>query len=348
MIRLAHGDAVAEIDPAVGNIPLWRVGGRHPLHAAPWRDEPDIQADDSITVVDRRLAGDFFCMPFGPDDVQEDPPHGLTANTPWTVVEQDAARAALRLDARPRRATVTKRVQLVGPALLQTHVIEGGTGPVTLAHHPMSRMAEGGRLSFSPKRAVLTDPEPQYEGRNLWALNQLHGDLHLDCDDGGRWDLRDYPAGHAVEDFAILVEGRGARLGWTVLMRNAEDDMLVVLKDPRTLPLTMLWVSNGGRDFPPWNGRHRGVLGIEDGCAAGALGLRAALADTRIRAFDVPTTLDLGPRHVIRHAMLSLARPPGWADVRDITLADDTLTLTERSGATLAVPFPQTHFEARP
>jgi hypothetical protein len=46
--------------------------------------------------------------------------------------------------------------------------------------------------------------------------------------------------------------------------------------------------------------------------------------------------------------MLSLARPPGWADVRDITLADDTLTLTERSGATLAVPFPQTHFAARP
>jgi hypothetical protein len=36
-----------------------------------------------------------------------------------------------------------------------------------------------------------------------------------------------------VEDFAILVEARDARLGWTVVMRNAENDMIVVLKDAR-------------------------------------------------------------------------------------------------------------------
>lgn len=344
MIRLTHGDAVAEIDPAVGNIPHWRVGGRQPLHAAPWRNEPDVQADDTVPPVNRRLAGDFFCLPFCHDDVAGDPPHGLTANTPWDIVEQDVAHATLRLRARPRSATVTKRVQLVGPALLQTHVVEGGAGEVTLAHHPMSRMAEGGRLSFSAKRAVLTDPKPQYAGHNLWALNQLRSDLHLDREDGGLWDLHDYPAGHAVEDFAILVEARDARLGWTILMRNVEDDMLVVLKDARALPLTMLWVSNGGRDFSPWNGRHRGVLGIEDGRAAGACGLRAALEDTRISAFGVPTTLGLGPRHVIAHAMLSLPRPPGWSEVMDISLSDGTLTLTERSGATVSVPFPADHF----
>jgi hypothetical protein len=344
VIRLAHGDAVAEIDPSLGNIPLWRVGGRQPLHAAPWRDEPDVQDDQDLHPVNRRLAGDFLCMPFGRDDVGGDPPHGLTANTPWDVVQQDVAHATLRLRALPRGATVTKHVRLVGEALLQTHEIEGGAGEVTLAHHPMSRMAEGGRLSFSPKRAALTDPEPQHAGRNLWALNQLRGDLHLDRADGGRWDLHDYPAGHAVEDFAILVEARDARLGWTVLMRNAEDDMLVVLKDPRVLPVTMLWVSNGGRDFSPWNGRHRGVLGIEDGCAAGAGGLRAALGDTRISAFGLPTTLSLGPRHVIRHAMASLPRPPGWSEVTDVRLADGRLHLTERSGATVSVPFPDDHF----
>jgi hypothetical protein len=344
MIRLTHGDALAEIDPLVGNIPLWRVGGRRPLHAAPWRDEPDIQNDTGVPAVNRRLAGDFFCMPFGRDDIGDDPPHGLTANSAWDVVAQDVAQATLQLQARPRGATVTKRVQLVGAALLQTHVIEGGAGEVTLAHHPMSRMAEGGRLSFSPKRAALTDPEPQYMGRNLWALNQLRGDLHLDRADGGLWDLRDYPAGHAVEDFAILVEARDARLGWTVLMRNAEDDMLIILKDARTLPVTMLWVSNGGRDFPPWNGRHRGVLGIEDGCAAGACGLRASLEENRVSAFGVPTRVHLGPRHVIAHAMLSLPRPPGWAEVTDIRLAGDSLTLTERGGATVSAPFPGNHF----
>ncbi len=344
MIRLAHGDAVADVDPEVGNIPLWRVGGRHPLHAAPWRDEAEVQEDESLPIVNRRLAGDFFCMPFGRDDVEEGPIHGLTANTRWEVLAEDVAHAEFRLIATPYGATVTKRVRLVGPALLQTHVIEGGAGDVTFAHHPMARMAEGGRLSFSPKRAALTDPEPQYTGHNLWSVQQLRGDLHLDCEAGGRWDLHEYPAGHKVEDFAILVEARDARLGWTVLVRNAENDMLVVLKDARLMPITMLWISNGGRDFSPWNGRHTGVIGIEDGCAAGGVGLRAARGENRIQAFGVPTTLALGPRHVIPHAMVSLPRPPGWSEVADITLTDDTLTLTERNGAQVSVPFPAEHF----
>jgi hypothetical protein len=344
MIRLAHGDAVAEVDPEVGNIPFWRVGGRYPLHSAPWRDEAEIQADENLPLVNRRLAGDFLCMPFGRDDVADDPIHGLPANTPWDVVEHDVAHATFRLQARPRGATVTKRVLLVGPALLQTHIIDGGAGDVTLAHHPMVHMAEGGRLSFSPKRAVMTDPDPQYQGHNLWSLNQLRGDMHLDCEDGSQWDLRDYPAGHKVEDFATLVEARGTRLGWTVVMRNAENDMIVVLKDARVLPVTMLWVSNGGRDFSPWNGRHTGVLGIEDGCAAGGIGLKAAQGDNRVNAFDVPTTIPLGPRHVIAHAILGLPRPPGWSEVTDITLRDDTLTIRDISGAEIAVPFPEEHF----
>lgn len=343
MIRLAHGDSTLLFDEAVGHIPRWQVGGRVPLHAAPWRDEPEVQEDTDLAPVNRNLAGDFFCLPFNHDDVEGGPAHGLTANSPWEVTAQDVAHAEFRLIARPRGATITKRLQIVGPVLLQTHVIDGGAGEVSLAHHPMSRMAEGGRLSFSPKRAALTDPMPQYEGHNLWSLNQLRGDLHLDCVDGGQWDLHEYPAAHRIEDFAILVEARGAKLGWTVLMRNAEDDMLVILKDARVLPVTMLWVSNGGRDFFPWNGRHTGVLGIEDGCAAGALGLRQSLDDTRLAAFDVPTTVTLGPRHVIRHAMVSLPRPPGWSRVTDVTQADDRLTLTEAGGATVSVPFPDGH-----
>jgi hypothetical protein len=346
MIRLAHGEAEALIDPAVGNIPLWQVSGRHPLHAAPWRDEPEVQDAPGIALVDKRLAGDFFCMPFGRDDVHpEHPIHGPTANAPWDLVAQDVAVARFAHSTGVLGAHVTKEVRLVGPCLLQTHVIEGGSGEVTFAHHPMARMAEGGRLSFSPKRATLTDPAPQHAGHNLWSLKQLRGDLHLDCDDGSQWDLRTYPAGHVVEDFCILAEARGRTLGWTCLMRNAEDDLLLVLKDVRTMPVTMLWISNGARDFAPWNGRHRGVLGIEDGCAMGGEGLRAARAENRLTAMGVPTVIALGPRHVIRHAMVSLPRPPGWSELREVRLAKGTLTLTEMGGGTVSVPFPEGHLD---
>ncbi|GAA5069386.1 hypothetical protein N0B44_00790 [Roseibacterium beibuensis] len=344
MIRLAHADATALIDPSVGNIPSWQVGARRPLHAAPWRDDPEVQGDESLPLVNRRLAGDVFCLPFGKDDVAGDPPHGLTANSEWDVLDQDVAHATLRLKARPRGTKITKRVQLVESALLQTHVVEGGAGEVTLAHHPMSRMAEGGRLSFSPKRAALTDPVAQYPGHNLWSLNQLRGDLHLDCEDGSQWDLHHYPARHRVEDFTILVEARGAKLGWTALIRQAEDDMLIVIKEARVLPVTMLWISNGGRDFAPWNGRHTGVIGIEDGIANGTMGLRAAMAENRLTALGVPTTVSLGPRHVIRHAMLSLPRPPGWVEIAALSITRGTLTLTERSGARVDIPFMEGFF----
>ncbi len=339
MIGLKHGDARLIFDPSVGNIPLWEVTGRQPLHNAPWRDEPEVQAAPDIPLVNKRLAGDFFCMPFGADDLGGDPIHGYPANSVWEVLEAGVSHAHFRLQAPVRGAVVEKELRLTGPVLYQTHRIVGGEGQVTLAHHPMSRMAAGGRLSFSRKRAVLTDPAPQYEGHNLWALNQIQPDLHLPCEDGTEWDLRVYPAGHAVEDFVSLVEARDARLAWTVLIREAEDDMLVVLKDPRVLPITMLWISNGGRDFPPWNGRHTGVIGIEDGIAAGGAGLKAALTENRFTAMGVPTALTLGPTHLIRHAMVSLPRPPGWGEVVEITETHGVLTLIEARGERISVPF---------
>ncbi len=345
MIRLAHGEAEALIDPGAGNIPHWQVSGRAPLHNAPWRDEAEIQDDPDVAMVDKRLAGDFLCMPFGRDDVHGLPIHGPTANAPWEVVDQDVAVARFALTTDVLGAHVTKEVRLVGPCLLQTHVIDGGVGEVTFAHHPMTRMAEGGRLSFSRKRAVMTDPVPQHKGYNLWSLNQLRGDLKLDCDDGGQWDLRTYPAGHRVEDFCTLAEAHGARLGWTCVMRNAEDDMLVVLKDAVMMPITMLWVSNGARDFPPWNSRHVGVLGIEDGCAAGGEGLARAMEDNRLTAMGLPTVIELGRRHVIRHAMVSLPRPPGWSELAEITLHGGELQLREVGAGTLIVPFPEGHFD---
>ncbi len=339
MIRLSHGDAVLHIDETVGNLPLWQVGGRTPLHAAPWRDEAAAQDDPDIPLVNKRLAGDFFCMPFGRDDVEDGPIHGHPANTRWNVEKLEPSAARLSLSTPVRGAGLTKELRLTGPVLYQTHTIQGGAGQVSFAHHPMARMAEGGRLSFSPKRAALSDSIYQYEDHNLWVLNQMRPDLTLDCEDGRSWDLRDYPMGHAVEDFAILVEARDATLGWTVLMRAAEDDMLVILKDARVMPITMLWISNGGRDFSPWNSRHRGVIGIEDGCALGGEGLRAAMAQNRLNAMGVPTTRALGDRWVVRHAMMSLPRPPGWADVVDITLTDGIAKLREAQGEEIAVPF---------
>lgn len=344
--ELLHGDARLVFDTEDGNIPHWQVGGRAPLYVAPWREEEAVQSDPNVAHVDKRLAGDFFCMPFGRDDVHGHPIHGPTANAPWTTTSHAGHRAVF-VNSLPklRDAAVVKEIVVIGESLLQRHIIDKGAGEVTFAHHPMVHMAEGGRVSFSAKRAAMTDPAPQHEGANYWTLGQMRGDLHLELEGGGQWDGHTYPAGHMVEDFCTLIEARDNTLGWTCVMRNAEDDMLLVLKDPVMMPVTMLWISNGARDFPPWNSRNVGVLGIEDGRALGGQGLAAACRDNALSAMDVPTTLPLGQMHTLRHAMVSLPRPPGWSEVVGVTLRKGALSLREASGADISVPFPEGHFD---
>ncbi|TIP51038.1 MAG: hypothetical protein E5X56_34825, partial [Mesorhizobium sp.] len=64
---------------------------------------------------------------------------------------------------------------------------------------------------------------------------------------GGTLDLTDYRIDQSREDFVTLVEADHGGPGWTALARKAEADLVLVLKNPAELPVTMLWVSNGGR-----------------------------------------------------------------------------------------------------
>ncbi len=51
---------------------------------------------------------------------------------------------------------------------------------------------------------------------------------------------------------------------WSAVTFPKEGNVYFALRDPRVLRHTLLWISNGGRHYPPWNGRHTDVMGIED------------------------------------------------------------------------------------
>ncbi|MEC9055617.1 MAG: hypothetical protein VX633_09945, partial [Verrucomicrobiota bacterium] len=55
-----------------------------PYALAPWK--PD-ELDPSLPNLLKYLRGDFFCLPFGPQD--DGDPHGDTANAEWSLVKQD-------------------------------------------------------------------------------------------------------------------------------------------------------------------------------------------------------------------------------------------------------------------
>jgi len=354
-IDTPHGELA--LDPAIGNLPelVFRHGGRRlvPLAAAPWADEPDtLPEGEALAPVERRLAGDFFCAPFGANDVETGPPHGWSANSRWRCTARGVGTLELVLERRIMGATIGKRLVLAhdAPLLYQTHVVDGGEDGLSVAHHPMIRSEGTARLCVSPKRAVLVVDPPLDHGRHRLAAGaHVLDPSAVPAEGGGTIDITRLPIAERHDDFVTLVESAERTIGWSAVLRDVEDDIVFFLKNPVVLPVTMLWHSNGGRDHAPWNGRHRGVLGVEDGCSAEASGHRAALADNRLTRLGVPSALALAPgrRHRVAHVTGCIARPRGWESISDISIDGPTLSLASDSGETLRLPFDATFFKER-
>ncbi|WP_274626421.1 hypothetical protein [Arvimicrobium flavum] len=353
-ISFAAAGISVSVDLRIGHIAdlTIRTDGRElkPLHRAPWIDEPEAALPDSLPQGTRWLSGDFLCAPFSASDVEPAPLHGWPANSRWHPVESAAIpggwRARLRLEKTVMGATVEKILTLRDghPFLYQEHAFIGGAGELPAAHHPMTVMKTGGRIAYSPKRLALTpgaslEPDPA-RGRYVLAYPAKTTDLTaFPRTDGGVYDLTRYPADGAAEDFIVLVEADHAGPGWTAVARAAESDLFLVLKNPAELPVTMLWISNGGRDYAPWNGRHRGVLGIEDGRTA--VGHAASLGDNTLKALGVPTSFSLrsGGAVTFRHVLGGLPLQSGSDAPRDVATEPDLLRASFPDGRTASVPF---------
>lgn len=353
-LRLGCGALKLRFEAEVGNIHSLMLNGREIFHTAHWVGTP--LAAEASSVVDAHLAGDFLAAPFGSSDVVEDPPHGWTANSTWRLMSRaendDLARMKLVLERPVMGAQITKEIMLYAdqPALYQRHEITGGSkeegAGLTFAHHPMLRVSPGDLIASSPKRAALTSDAP-LEAAHILAYPGRSTDVtQFPSRDGGRVDLSHYPHHTGHEDFVTLVEEDVDGLGWTAVSRARERDIVVFVKDSRVMPITMLWMSNGGRDYAPWDGRHDGVLGVEDGCAAGAEGHRAALGDNAVAREGVRTvlTLEEGRTHVLCHATVVLEQPEGWQGVEAISFEDHEMVVEGQNGEILRVPFETSHF----
>lgn len=335
------------IDLSVGHLVHFTVAeeGRvlSPLHRAPWVDDPDAVFEETTLPNVRRLSGDFFCAPFGRNDVEPGPTHGWPANSAWnhsgTKETEDRLTAVFTLDRKVMGATVEKRLTLRAghPFLYQEHRLSGGEGAISVAHHVMVQMSDGGHIAFSPKAFACT-PDDALEpdaarGRSLLAYPAEISDLTtFPLADRGTADLGRFPPGERHEDFVTLVEAMmddpQAMPGWSVVSRNAEQDRVLVLKNATELPVTMLWMSNGGRDYAPWSGRHTGVLGIEDARASGA-GHVDSLRPNRLNAGGVPTayTLSNGDSISIRQAIGACSIGENEGDLVDLSTANGRITL---------------------
>jgi len=336
------------IDLSVGHIAELRIreGDRtlSPLHRAPWVDDPSAEFSDGTPPNVQRLSGDFLCAPFGRNDIETAPSHGWPANSAWdhieTIAGEDRLTAVFRLQKTVMGAVVEKRITLIAghPFIYQEHSFTDGAGAVSAAHHVMVHMEDGGDLAVSPKQSARTPPEAleadPSRGRSILAYPAKTADLTaFPLANGALADLTRYPVAQNHEDFLTLVETPGSPLGWSVVSRKAEHDRIIVLKRPDVLPVTMLWMSNGGRDYAPWSGRHTGVLGIEDGRAS-ASGHADSVRENELNRSGIPTAFDLASerRIVMRQIVGACAAGQGEDRLGDVSMQDGSLVLHFRNG----------------
>jgi hypothetical protein len=308
-----------------------------PLYRAPWFDGPVAPGTPRHLA---KLAGDFFCAPFAKSEGASGM-HGWPANGDWQVDRADGGvlQAALAQPVFGARVTKTLELRDGHPFLYQTHRFHGGAGEVTVANHAMIDLPQGGIICTSAKAHWETAPQPQESDPALGRSTLVSPARSTDprafpLVTGGTTDLTRYPWADQSEDFCLGVEAPGHRLGWTAVVRQGLGDLYLSLRDARALPMTMLWHSNGGRDYPPWNGRNLGCLGVEEGAAGHMLGVS--------RAGDLPgpgaLTLNPDGQAEVRHVIGAIAWPSEEAVV-DVTEVEDRIIVTGDRGTRRDQPF---------
>lgn len=326
-----------------------------PLSVAPWAEEP--AASGTIPLL-RALRGDFFCAPFGgnatPWRGEQHPVHGETAGAKWRLaaIERTDEKVTLRasLDLRVRRGRVEKTIVLQEgqPVVYQRHVISGARGAMCLGHHAMVKFPDlPGSGLVSTSRFVRAQVFPgafeQPENRGYSALKPGAVFRTLECvplQTGGTTDLSIYPARRGYEDLVMLTADPKLPFAWSAVTFPLQRYVYFAVRDPRILRHTVLWISNGGRHYPPWNGRHTAIMGIEDTTSYFHYGLAESARANPLTRRGIPTALKLHPRKptAIGYIFGVVAIPAGFDRVADIRAARDGLEFVAASGKRVRAP----------
>lgn len=323
----------------------FRIGRRviEPFHIAPWCGTREAGA---LIPLLRDLRGDFFCAPFGAGPAwrgETHPPHGETANADWTVISSSPHRLVAVLRTRARPGTVTKIIE-ARPGetnLYQCHLFDGFKGGMCLGHHAMLDFARNGSglVSTSKLRLAQVLPSPfenpargGYSSLKPGAWIRRLDDVPMA--DGAKADLTRFPAREGFDDLVMIYHRDTDDFAWAAVVFPEKKFVWFSLKNPAYLASTVLWHSHGGRHYAPWNGRHRGVLGVEDVTAYFHFGLGASLANNPWKEKGVPTSLTFarGKTTRIPYIMGVAALPADFDTVRGIRRTATGIRLQSANG----------------
>jgi hypothetical protein len=337
--RLASDQVEAFVTQTGGHVAPVTFDRRHrrikPYSIAPWAEERGAAPKEPILKV---LRGDFFCMPFGANATafagEKHPVHGETANARWrfeSLEKRDGTTSLhLSLRTRVRRGRVDKTISVAdGENIIYSrHVISEAAGPMSFGHHAMLKFPDypgSGVISTSRFVYGLVFPRafelPEQRGYSFLKPGAEFQSLDaVPAANGETVDLSRYPARRGYEDLVMVVADPGQPLAWTAVTFPRERHVWFALKNPRELGQTMLWMSNGGRHYPPWNGRHINVLGLEEITSLFHIGLAESVEKNSIseRGYPTSVTLKAGESFSVSYIMGIATIPPGFDSVKSI------------------------------
>jgi hypothetical protein len=320
-----------------------------PFAIAPWAGEKLAPGTPALL---KALRGDFFCAPFGGNGIpwrrEKHPPHGETANANWRLRSLDKTddgtvlHASLATKVRP--GAVDKFITLLDghAAIYQRHVLSGASGPMSVGHHALVKFPDApgsGVVSTSrfTQAQVLPDLFERPEARGYQSLQPGAAFRSLErvpLLTGELTDLTRFPARRGFDDLVMLTADPKLPFAWSAVTFPRERYVYFALRDPRTLRHTILWLSNGGRHYPPWNGRHTSVIGVEDTTSYFHYGLAESAQSNPLNRRGIPTTLKLDARKptVINYIIGIAAIPAGFDRVAKIARIEKGIELIATSG----------------
>jgi hypothetical protein len=326
-----------------------------PYSRSPWT--PD-ETDPDLPALLRHLRGDFFCLPFGPQ--QDGPPHGDPANAPWQHATGSHPPLDFLQETTDTGCRVDKRIRTEPEhtALYIEHRVTGLSGRWSYGSHPIldfSNLPDGaGRVTTSPFRwastyhGLFSNPankeyqalqpnteftdlrkvplaaEPPTSAENTRPVGQLE-----------TTDLTRYPARPGHDDLVMLVSEPATDaqpFAWTAAVLDGY--AWFSLKNPADFPATLFWISNGGRHEAPWNGIHTKRLGLEEVCSYFCDDVAVSRED-RLAAQGIPTTRAFHPDQAsILHLVQAVAPvPANFGAVASIVPAgDQSLRISSDTG----------------
>lgn len=302
LIKLASPDGSyqVEVNLSGGFVQHASHQGMEIFYAAGWWHDrkEDLSA---LPAMMSHLGGEFTCVPFGA--VEHDwanfraaYPHGLSCNVPYELVKSDAHQAVMAVKY-PEDFDVEKIVKTVTctdeGVKVSVEIFARRAVSLPAGEHPcfvtedgaLLKVAGAGVTYFKEVEPGISHALPHTPFAALDAVP---------CRDGSTLDCTSLPLPYDTEEIVQMYESAGeARI-----FRKAHDKTVVFTWDSTKLPSCLLWMSNRGRAYFPWNSSNV-CLGIEPIASAWDSPELSVKGDEVLKSRGIKTLLDLDPKQPV-------------------------------------------------